>query len=170
MNIARYVQSITRRKTTALVPARAAAPQPSPQETVEQSSKEQLFEQYAAATQNPPPGPGGVLGIGEPWDIPAPYETAREYRARRRSQPKKDIPGARESARQAAEAERRGDSSFAAIRKSDTRDKLQSRVDLGADRTWIILAGSCIAFLLITLWIILMPHGQDANQPTIWVY
>ena len=68
-----------------LVPV-AKEPQPEPQEDNKaldtETTRQQLVDQFITATQNPPPGPGGILGISGPFDEPPPYETPEEYRAR----------------------------------------------------------------------------------------
>jgi hypothetical protein len=134
------------------------------------ASREQLLDQYIEATQNPPPGPGGVLGITEPWDIRAPVETPREYKSRIRRGPERSLPDARKTLEQADSAESRGDEGFAALRREDARDKAQGSTDSGSRRAWMILIGGCVLFLLLTWLLIALPAGQHAHTPPIWVY
>ena len=89
-------------------------------------------------------------------------------------------PGSEHAARQAerdsAKANRRGDSSFAAVREVDAGEQRQRRWDWGDGRTWAWIAGICVAFLLFCLFVYVLPqnrHNQNdlpAPTPPIRVY
>ena len=151
----------------ALVPT---TPTPSDEDQKRQQSVEQLLEQFSSATQNPPPGPGGVLGIGSPWDMPAPVETSEEYAGRIRRGPHPNQGTMRKAPEDIKDAEARGDTGFAALREGDLKDATQSSADHGDLRTWLILGGACLIFLLLMLLLIALPHGRDTHPPNIWVY
>lgn len=83
---------------------------------------------------------------------------------------------ARQADRDAAQAQRRGDGTFAVMRESDAADLRQTRWDWGDLRTWVWIAGMCLGFLLFCLFVYVMPYSRHnqtdlpASSPTIRVY
>ncbi len=134
-------------------------------------TRRQLVDQFITATQNPPPGPGGILGISGPFDEPAPFETPEEYRARPHLGTIKPFRHVRNDIDTDIDrAKRRGDESFAQLREGDKDDNTQHALSGGNIKTWLILIGACTIWLLFLLLLIALPHGRDASVPNVHLY
>lgn len=78
-------------------------------------------------------------------------------------------PSAASSAdKDAANARRLGDTSFAAQRESDAKEQRQKRWDWGDAPTWLWLFGMCAVFLLVCAFVYFMPYGRhnQSDLPT----
>ncbi len=64
----------------------------------------------------------------------------------------------------AADARLRGDNEFAFTREGDAADHRQSAWDWGDLRTWLIIAGMCLAVFLFTAFVYFMPEGRHAQS------
>lgn len=78
--------------------------------------------------------------------------------------------GARRAESDVADAQARGDSTYAILRGADAAELRQSRWDWGDLRTWMWIVGMCLAFLLVNVFIYYMPQGRhnqnDGPNPT----
>lgn len=89
---------------------------------------------------------------------------------------RKSSASAHEADRDAAQARRRGEGSFAAGREADAADQRQKCWDWGDLRTWVWIGGMCLGFLLFCLFVYFLPEGRHnqndlpAPTPTIRVY